>query len=316
MINLFCIIICVLSIIFNILSSIFIKKESLNPHFLKEDFTNFTFVTVPREPKTPTQFALLRFVVSSWIMSSNNSRAIFIINPSEFDVNHTLLKAVEDDFGPGKLIYQPTLKVSRNNVPYINNFFESAVYSTPFNILTLINSDILILPGWIDKINQIFEIFGETAFITGYRLNIDVEDYSVLLNRSFKNFDLMKFINSCPQTEYSYRGMDFFTFLNHPDSKFFENIPPFLMGQYEWDNWLVGKMNLLYQTISLGPDFRVVHINHPSFPRKRFNEYSAYNKRLRFMYYAPTSDNKHTKWTFMNRTKIVSEDKKIEMFLK
>ena len=204
MINLFCIIICVLSIIFNILSSIFIKKESLNPHFLKEDFTNFTFVTVPREPKTPTQFALLRFVVSSWIMSSNNSRAIFIINPSEFDVNHTLLKAVEDDFGPGKLIYQPTLKVSRNNVPYINNFFESAVYSTPFNILTLINSDILILPGWIDKINQIFEIFGETAFITGYRLNIDVEDYSVLLNRSFKNFDLMKFINSCPQTEYSY----------------------------------------------------------------------------------------------------------------
>ncbi|OHS96810.1 hypothetical protein TRFO_36937 [Tritrichomonas foetus] len=306
----FVIYISALIIISNVIP-FFVKTKSLEkPRFQHETFTNFTFVSVPREPKTPTQFALLKMAVSNWILSSNNSRVILIINPKEFDVNHTLFDEITEDFGPGRLIYQTTLKTNRNNVPYINNWFESAVSTTPFNILTLINSDILLPPGWVDTINQIFEIFGETAFVTGYRLNFDIEDYSYILDRSFKDFNYTEYVYSCNHSEYSFRGMDFFTFMNHPGSNFFKTLPPFLMGKYEWDNWLVGKMNQLYQTITLGPNYRTYHINHPATANKRFTEFSLYNKRLRILYYTPTSDNEHTKWTVKNRTTIVSSDGK------
>jgi hypothetical protein len=91
--------------------------------------------------------------------------------------------------------------------------------------------------------------------------------------------------------------MDFFTFMNHPGTRFFSLFPPFLMGKYEWDNWLMGKISLGHQTISLGPDFRVYHLEHPATANKRRTQYSVYNKQLRVLNFAYTGDNRHTKWT-------------------
>ncbi|OHT06899.1 hypothetical protein TRFO_25006 [Tritrichomonas foetus] len=280
------------------------------PIFIHEKFVNYTFVSVPREPKTPLQFALLKMAISNWIMSSNQSRVILIINQMEFDVNHSLYDQITSEFGSDRLIYQNSLKSNRNNIPYINNWFKSAISTTPFNILTLINADILLPPGWAETIRQIIEIFGETAFVTGYRLNFDIENYSYILNKSFNDFNFTEYAYSCNHSEYSFRGMDFFTFLNHPGSDFFKTIPPFIMGKYEWDNWLIGKMNQLYQTVTLGPNYRTYHINHPSTANKRLTEYSVYNKRLRLMHYTPTSDNEHTKWSVVNRSMIISLDRK------
>lgn len=312
--NRFALILSILFISTNIIPCIFKSTHSTNFSISEENFLTHTFISVPREPRNIVEMALLKLTVSNWITSSNNSRVILIVNESLFDANRTLYNEIEKDFGPGKLIYQATLKVERNGVPLVTSFFDGTILSTPFNIITLLNGDILVPPGWMDKVHKIFEVFGESAFITGYRLNFDIPNYSQLLNRSFKEFDIVQYVNMCHQENYTYRGMDFFTFLNHPDINFFESIPPFLITQYEWDNWLIGKMNSLYQTISLGPDCRAYHINHVS-NKTRFNQYSAYNKRLRFMYYHPTGDNRHTKWVLQDGTHLHNSNTGAEILI-
>jgi hypothetical protein len=235
---------------------------------------------------------------------------ILIVDPKTFDPNLTLFNAVAEDFGPGRLTYRHTLETNRDGIPYINNWFKSAVLSAPMTTLTIINADILLPSGWIDTITKILDVFGETAFVTGYRLNFDLKTSTIreLLDmKSHKNVDYDTLVHSYNYKPYGMRGMDFFTFLNHPGTKFFELFPPFLMGKYEWDNWVMGKMRQKHQTITLGSNFRVYHWNHPSTANKRWSPYSLYNKRLRVLYYSSTSDNEHTKWRLKDQSKLVGD---------
>jgi hypothetical protein len=287
------------------------RCRPVQPRFYQENFANITFVSVPRPYRTSKEYLVLKLAISNWISTSDRSRVILIVDGSQFDRNRTLINAIDHDFGPGRLVYTPTLETNRDNVPYINNWFNSAVKTTAFNVLTLINSDIFLPSGWLTIVRKLLDIFGATAFITGYRLNFDLDDahYSILANRTtFQGFDIDGFVHSCDHQPYSYRGMDFFTFLNHPGTRLFELFPPFLMGKYEWDNWLMGTMYKGHQTISLGPGFRTYHVNHPATANERWSPDSAYNKRLRILYFSMTGDNQHTRWTLVNTSHVIGQD--------
>ena len=292
--------ICILLILANIVPFYFNHDEVTNPNIYQEEnnqYFNHTFITMPKEPRKPIDYALLKFAVSNWITSSNNSKVVFVVDPSEFDVDHLLYNQIEEEFGPGKLIYSPTLKANRYKKPYVNSWWKTAGSISPDSIVTILNSDILIPPEWIDKVNQIFKVFGDSAFVTGYRLNFNIEDIPDILNFSYRDINITAFVHSLNTTEYSFRGMDFFTFYSTPGINYFEDTPPFIIGVYEYDNWLLGKMNHIYQTISLGPDFRVFHMTDLTNRRKiRFTPISIYNKRIRVLYNGYTSDNKHTVW--------------------
>jgi hypothetical protein len=304
--------ILVASILVNLGSLLFFSRKTPRQlEFTPETLRNFTFVSVPRPVRSESEYFLLRLAISNWISTSQTSRVVLVVDPLEFDVNRTLFREIERDFGPGRLIYQYTLQTNRNKVPYISNWFKSAVQSAPFSVLTLINSDIFLPAGWVQISTQLLDIFGGSAFITGYRLNFDMDDEHLSrlkTTESYLDFDIEQFVHSCDTHPYSYRGMDFFTFLNHPGTNFFKLFPPFLMGKYEWDNWLMGKMSQAHQTISMGPDFRVYHVNHPATANKRWSQDSTYNKRLRLLNFALSGDNRHTKWTLVNRDRIVSPD--------
>ena len=68
--------------------------------------------------------------------------------------------------------------------------------------------------------------------------------------------------NLSKHSDHSPYGVDTFTFKadNPPFDPYL--IPPFIMGRYNWDNWIIGWLNHISETVTFNLDPPIYHINH------------------------------------------------------
>ena len=239
----------------------------------KQHITNFTlddmtYVSVPRCIKNQDTYIKYKLAISSWLSSSPSARVILFINKTEF--HSDLPSELDALFGPDRVLYANYLRSDSQNVPYLDQWFEQGINLCQTKYITFINTDILLSSSWFPMIKKIFNLFetkfpNKKPFIIGERIDFDFQMENMKYIRfSQKSFlkDIDQMVKKSPNSLHSMYGMDTFTFMADDPPFPVTKFPPYLIGRYNWDNWFIGWLNTIADTITLLYDPPVYHINH------------------------------------------------------
>ncbi|OHT04818.1 hypothetical protein TRFO_27602 [Tritrichomonas foetus] len=224
-----------------------------------------TFITCPR-PLSPDKYNSMKLALSSWLAASPKSRILLFVNRSEFDPSDKLPTELDQLFGPGRITYAPSIRHDHKNVPYIDDWFRQGIKQSESKYVSFINSDIPISNDWLRRVKQVFQVMNDKpAVLIGQRIDFDlIDDKFNQLRFDQKHLlkDIDKMVQESPHSDHSPFGIDSFTFRIDSLPFDFEKIPPFIMGRYNWDNWIIGWLNQVAETVTFNLNPPIYHINH------------------------------------------------------
>lgn len=161
--------------------------------------------------------------IQSWLNLRNKRNVEIILLGNEEGINKVCKKY--------SLIHIPNILKNSHGTPLLDDCFKKAVKKAKFNIVTYVNSDIILLSDFLDAINQVKFL---KFLLTGRRYNLALKK-EIKFEKNWEE-ELKKRIRKEAQL-YKYGALDYFIFPRNLDLA----IPPFAVGRTAWDNWLVYK---------------------------------------------------------------------------
>jgi hypothetical protein len=202
------------------------------------------------------------------------------INRSEFGA---LADELDDCYGPGRVIYSGHIKTSFAGVPYIDAWFRQGIQLSPSTHVCFLNADILLSANWFTQAIQMLHVMANHPIILiGQRINVDlnsIDDYNFSIGTKLLHEidDVVKKSRHFPESP---DGIDIFLFQIDRVPLEPERIPPFIMGRYYWDNWLVGYLNHFCDVITFSLNPPIYHINHKPNTKNSNDDQFAINQHL------------------------------------
>ena len=287
-----------------------------NSSIIKYNTVNdITYITVPKKVEKDEDRLKYKFAFCNWLAASNGSRIIAYMNSSDFDPSGDTQREIESKFGEGRLSFLDTLRHNYVGIPYIDSWFSKGFEDAETLYVCFINTDILLSSSWFPAIQTAFKLIGnKKALIINQRIDFYL-DPSAIENWDFYSKDLLNktdaLINDTNYTLHSPYGVDTFTFRKDIMPFNPHVIPPFLVGRYNWDNWICGYLNYKVLTISFGVTPPIYHIDHV---RHQFNKGAdplvKTNEELRSMNYNYFGSNFDTNYVYKNG-KIVANTRSV-----
>lgn len=276
-----------------------------------DQIEDITFLSVPFALNDMKKFMTTFISISSWLSISPKSHVILFIDNFDFDKTGKFNKEIEKAFGKNRISYAGPICTNVDNIPYINEWFIQGIKLSRSKYVTFINSDIILPSNWLLIAKKTFlhpRLKNKPLFLISKRLNLDITFISKIINfRTYKKSvqyllkEIEKIILNHPNTTLSPNSaVDIFTFRADRPPFNPRDIPPFLMGKPAWDDWIVGYLNKISETITFGNYSFIYHIgpfrtnyydNSPGY----FINYYIYHSRNFYH-----GDNSNTKWTILN----------------
>ena len=149
----------------------------------------------------------------------------------------------------------PDVKCSDNGTPLISSMFQLTRENSDSDLLCIINTDMLLMPGFLEAAKQVRE--QKTKFVLlSQRWDLDVTQ-PLDFSESWSD-RLQSTVRSQGQLHRP-AGSDFFLF---PKSCYTE-VPDFAIGRAGWDNWMIYKARQQnWPVIDCTPSLMIVHQNH------------------------------------------------------
>ena len=232
-----------------------------------KEVEELTFITVPRPFTNEDSFERNKLAIHSWLSCSNRSRVIFFIDKDEFDPSGAFPKELAKLYGSERIEFLGPIRSDHNNIPYIDDWFKKGVMNTKSKYVCFINGDIVLSSGWLKRVKQVFQVMKDKrTVLIGQRIDFDLNKKMLNeLNYGSESFleEVDDMVQMSHHQEHSPYGIDTFTFdvENMPFNT--DLIPSFYMGRYNWDNWLVGWLNTICETVTFNLDPPIYHVNHP-----------------------------------------------------
>ena len=132
------------------------------------------------------------------------------------------------------LIHIPKIYRNDYGTPLINSIFQVAQEKASQSIVCYINSDIILMNDFMRTAKIVIPRL-EKFLILGQRWDADIIE-ELRFNSEDWEKNLRAFIEKKGKL-HEPNGIDYFCFPRH----FYNNIPPFAIGRFAWDNWLVWK---------------------------------------------------------------------------
>jgi hypothetical protein len=244
------------------------RSEGPGDGVVYTEVEELTFISVPRPLKEEKQYKRMKLAIGSWLACSPHARVILFINRTNFDPSGKFPNELESEFGENRVTYAGAIRADFSGVPYINDWFIQGVRHAKSRYVCFINSDILLSGKWLKRVRQVFQAMPDDLkpVLIGQRIDFDMQD-SRYKRLTFSQEQLLKdidsLVDSSKHSDHSPYGVDTFTFRIDPLPFDVEKIPPFVMGRYNWDNWLIGWLNKICDTITFNLDPPIYHMNHP-----------------------------------------------------
>jgi hypothetical protein len=165
---------------------------------------------------------------------------------------------------------------TRAGTPVIGQIFKQMQGLTNNDILVYLNTDIILVRGFIESINYVADQF-DNFLVVGSRYNLDV-DYEIDYTGGWQNeYERLALNYGKPHPG---TGVDYFAFRKG----MFMDMPNFALGRGFWDTWLIGKA--IKDNIPVFDSTKtifVIHQNHtyahlPKEAPKRGNRDKWYSK--------------------------------------
>lgn len=271
-----------------------------------------TFISVPFPVSTKNIFMSLLLSVSSWLSISPKSRVILFINRNDLDYVFNFSLTIEKIFGKDRISYPGTICTNWIGLPYINEWFIQGLRLCQSRYVCFLNSDIFLPSNWLKITEKVFllpSMLNTNLFLISKRINFHLNE-TIFNSINFTKYilnhkDLLKememiLLKDKNITYSRHSAVDIFTFRADRPPFNPKMIPPFLMGKPFWDNWLVGYLNTLAETISFANYSYVYHVG----PLR--TKYKDYTQEYFINYYIHTSKihfgggNDQTKWRIEN----------------
>ena len=227
---------------------------------------DITFISVPKPHVDYFHRDKYKLAISSWLSASKRSRVILYVPEKEFDDSGKLQQDLVDLFGENRVFYKGYLKSDLNGVPFVDDWFKRGVDDAETKYVCFINTDILISSKWMKRVKQVHSVFDDTQKIVliNQRVDFDFFDDSSRFHYNSSTYleEIDELVQESSHEDHSPAGIDTFTFRKdilpfNPDV-----IPPYIVGRYNWDNWLVGYLTQHATLVSFGVNPPVYHINH------------------------------------------------------
>ncbi|KAK8875347.1 hypothetical protein M9Y10_005512 [Tritrichomonas musculus] len=224
-----------------------------------------TFISCPR-PLTPDRYNSLKVTYSSWLASSPKTSIILFTNRTEFDPTGKFPDELDKLFGKDRVKYAGSIRHDLTGVPYIDDWFRQGIKHSSSKYVCFINSDIPISGNWLHRVKQVYAVMEDKPVVLiGQRIDFDLEDSKfekLRFDQKHLLKDIDKMVEESNHSPHSPFGVDSFTFRIDNIPFNYEKILPFIMGRYNWDNWIVGWLNTFTDTVTFNLNPPIYHINH------------------------------------------------------
>ena len=265
-----------------------------------KEVEEITFITVPRPFMNEDLFDRNKLAIHSWLSCSNRSRVILFVDKEEFDPSGNFPRELERLYGKERIEYLGPIRSDHNNIPYIDDWFRKGVMFTKSKYVCFINGDIVLSSSWLKRVKQVFEVMKDKrTVLIGQRIDFDLNKKILKeLNYGSETFleEVDDMVLMSNHEEHSPYGIDTFTFdvENMPFNV--DLIPSFYMGRYNWDNWLVGWLNSICDTVTFNLDPPIYHVNHQRHNFDVNDAKVAVNHHLKIANHNYFGSNFDTKW--------------------
>lgn len=223
-----------------------------------------TIFSTPRPFRGPFD-VIQKNSIRSWIKECPECEIILFE-----DEEHTTLKVAEE------LGVRCITGVVCNEfgTPLLNDVYKKVKEISNSKVIVHINTDIILLDGFLSSIKQVLEIMKDKPFfMSGRRWDLDLNQEIDFNQINWKNFIQQKLKKNGKL--HGPAGMDYWILpINFP----FE-IPPFIIARPGMDSWLVYKSRTLKIPVIDSTDvINIVHQNH-NYPKKKNAFYEVERKR-------------------------------------
>ena len=150
----------------------------------------------------------------------------------------------------------PEIKCTDSGIPLISDMILQGTKRAKFDILLLVNADIILPNKFIDII-QILKNRKKKFLAIGHRWDMDVDEY---INFS-DLIESKKFWSKANEIskQHACTGIDYFIFKKGT----LKSLPDFAIGRFGWDNWILWSVRRrLIPLIDLSAEIKVIHQNH------------------------------------------------------
>lgn len=158
---------------------------------------------------------------------------------------------VASEFG---IRHIPDVECNEYGTPLVSSLFNTAQNLASHDSICYVNADIILMSDFMRAVRQLEE---RPSLIIGRRWDLDLEEYL-----DFNNTDWETQLRTRLAKEgklHGVWGVDYFLFRRG----MYRDIPPFAIGRYAWDNWLIFKARSLgLPVIDATQVITVVHQNH------------------------------------------------------
>ena len=260
------------------------KCVSQHNNIKYDSIEEITFISSPK-PVSSYNYNIMKLSLSSWLSVSPDSRIILFCHPLEFDPSGKLVEELETLFGKARIKYEKPVRHDMDGIPYVDDWFRQGIKKSESKHVCFINNDIVLSSGWLQRTKQAFETFGnQSAVLIGQRIDFDFD------NEQFKNLkfdpntllgDIDKMVMMLNHSEHSPLDVDTFTFKIDPLPFDYELIPPFIMGIYTWDKWIVGWLNKITNTLTFHLDPPIYHVGQKTLTYDSDDDKVATNNHLK-----------------------------------
>jgi len=168
------------------------------------------------------------------------------------------------------------IKSDEFKTPLLDSVFEKIESIARHDILMYINCDIVLMNDFINAVEKILASVKNGKFlIGGERWDTDIKEQINFENPNWQN-KLREFVIKNSKL-HGPTGIDYFIF----NKGLFGEIPPFAIGRFAWDSWLIWKARReKAYVINATPSIMAVHENHPQ-PRNLGGEEAFKEERRR-----------------------------------
>jgi hypothetical protein len=156
------------------------------------------------------------------------------------------------------VIHIPTIKKTEFGTPLLSSAFDLARKIAKNDILTYINTDIILPSNFVLVVKKIKK---PLFLMTGRRWDVDIEEEIDFSSYNWE-IELIKKAKNLGKI-HGMSGMDYFVFPRCLLDKI--NMPEFIVGRPGWDNWLIYKCRFLnIPVIDVTEIMTIFHQNHNS----------------------------------------------------
>lgn len=152
--------------------------------------------------------------------------------------------------------------VRRNEygTPFLDDIVNQVLARSDDDIFVLINNDILTPNSWMEALQHAYALFRRKFLIIGQRFNVPSEASVEVSKAADDAVDgvIRKWGDRDGRAEGT-MGIDYFAFTRGV----FDMIPPFALGRFAWDNWLVHRaVHRGATVVDLSQFARIIHPRH------------------------------------------------------